>query len=370
MLLAGSDERRATGGWAREGPGGTAEGEGDLRVTDEGVVFGPGSAEFLDIDEFRDVERELLLSLFPAGTIRLTRLARRHETFSRALGEARDRARLAGLLSHGIDAPAVFEGTLKDPGPERAARFLVYRTHLAVIPGTADPFQVPFGAVSSVRRSDPEWDVVLEGDGLRVVAGRLARKTEAFVRALEAAREEGLSRLSEATGTGIFADGTGVTIEDPAEFDRLLAAFTAPERSDGAARIVAAAGRSNVRIGFVELLDPDGEALAPPSPLPPNVASFLLAPVANGTLLELLSGPSAATYSFAAPLDCVTRDLRELHFRRRPLALTEVEVAGLAGRPYRLAFRRLEPLRRLRAATRARLVHDARWGEALSKLLG
>ena len=42
-------------------------------------------------------------------------------------------------------------------------------------------------------------------------------------------------------------------------------------------------------------------------------------------MLEILAGPSAATYVFEAPIEDVNRDLQLLHFRRGALALTEAE---------------------------------------------
>ena len=98
-------------------------------------------------------------------------------------------------------------------------------------------------------------------------------------------------------------------------------------------------------------------------------AAFLLAEVLGRVVLELLSGPSAATYVFRGTREEIGADLAALHFRRRGLALTRAEEAGPEGRPYRLALRRLEPLKRLRAATLARLVHDGRWPESLAKAL-
>jgi hypothetical protein len=369
MTSPDSEERRATGAWTLEGTGADGSGEGQLLVTDDAVSVGPRSVEFLDVDEVRDEERVLTLSLWPKGTLRLSLLARRHETFSRVLREARGRARLAGLLAHGIDAPVPFNGAVREPGPEREARLLIYRTHLAVIPSTGDPWQIPLGGVSSIQFVESDWNVVVEAAGKTVVFGRLARMTEAFARELTAVRQAQGLRLSEATGAPGFADGVALGIPDEREFDRLVSSFAAPERVEGAARIVAAAGREKVRLGFVELLDPDAEGLAPKMPLPANVAFFLLAQFGNRTLLELLSGPAAATYLFEAQLADVASDLCELHYRRRPLALTEAETTGPAGRPYRLAFRRLAPLQRLRAATRARLVHSESWGAALEKAI-
>ena len=127
------------------------------------------------------------------------------------------------------------------------------------------------------------------------------------------------------------------------------------------------AGRYACHLGLAELLDPDEEGLAAKVELPENTAAFLLATIGSRVVLELLSGPSAATYVFRGELPGIAADLAALHFRRRGLALTDAETRGPAGRAYRLALRRLEPLKRLRAATAARVIHDEGWGEALAK---
>ena len=123
------------------------------------------------------------------------------------------------------------------------------------------------------------------------------------------------------------------------------------------------------RIGFVQLLDPDREGLQPAAPLPSNWAAFLLVPVGRCTVLEMLAGPSAATYMFRDGIDAVNRDLQLLHFRRAPLALTEEQAAIGVDNPHRLALRRLEPLKRLRSAIVARIIHNERWANAAREAL-
>ncbi|MGZ6970433.1 MAG: hypothetical protein ACXVID_02075, partial [Thermoanaerobaculia bacterium] len=93
------ETRRATGRWERCGAGAPASGEGPLEISDDGVTAGPVAVEFLDADALTEADRVLTLDLFPEGSLRLSMLGRRHETFAAALGEARDRVRLAGLLA-------------------------------------------------------------------------------------------------------------------------------------------------------------------------------------------------------------------------------------------------------------------------------
>ena len=240
-----------------------------------------------------------------------------------------------------------------------------------VVAAGHDPFQVSLGALTGVSFTEGTWEVVLATATGSFHFGRLARRTDAFAREVGRRRDAMLDRCARASGTRLFADGRPVASAALGpDFDRLLEAWSAPERLGGAREIVRKAGRHACHLGLAELLDPDDDSLAPKEELPENTASFLLADLGGRVLLELLSGPSAATYVFRGDLASVSADLAALHFRRRGLALTEAEARGPAGRPYRLALRRLEPMKRLRAATAARVIHGERWGEGVGKAMG
>lgn len=368
----GEETRRARCSFGAEGlPGAAPSGEGEALVDDDGVAVGGVRVEFLDADTFTDERRVLTLGLHPSGQLRLSMLARRHETFAKALGEARDAARVRGLLAHGLGIPERFDGAVLEPGPAADARLVVWPTHVTVVPAGSDPYQVPLGSVDDIRFVEGTWEVVLATGAGAYHFGRLARRTDAFARAVRKARAEMLERCARASDTRLFADGRPVPASALGPgFDRLLVSFSAPERLDGAREIVKKAGRDACSLGLAELLDPDDEGLAAKDELPANTAAFLLAQCGGLLVLELLSGPSAATYVFRGAPAAIERDLAAIHFRRRGLALSETEARGPAGRPYRLALRRLEPLKRLRAATAARVIHDEGWGEALSRALG
>ena len=366
----GDETRRALCSFETEGPGGALSGESEALVDDDGVTVGGVRVGFRDADTFSDERRVLTLGLHPSGQLRLSMLARRHETFARALAEARDAARVRGLLAHGLGVPERFDGAVLEPGPASDARLLVWPTHVTVVPVGSDPFQLPLGSVDDVRFVEGTWEVVLATRTGTFHFGRLARRTDAFARAVRKARTAMLERCARASGTRLFADGRAVPATDlDTGFERLLVSFSAPERLDGAREIVKRAGRDSCALGLAELLDPDDEGLAAREELPENTAAFLLAHAGGLVVLELLSGPAAATYVFRGTPTAIAGDLAGLHFRRRGLALSDTEVRGPAGRPYRLALRRLEPLKRLRAATAARVIHDGGWGEALSKAL-
>ncbi len=370
-MSAGDETRRALCSFETEGVGGVPHsGESEALVDDDGVSVGGIRIEFLDADRFIDERRVLTLGLHPSGQLRLSMLARRHETFTRALAEARDAARVRGFLAHGLGEPERFDGALLEPGPGRDARLLVWPTHVTVVPIGSDPFQIPLGSVDEVRFVEGTWEVVLETRAGAFHFGRLARRTDAFARSVREARSRMLERCARASGTRLFSDGRAVPARDlDSDFERLLDSFSAPERLEGAREIVKRAGRASCALGLAELLDPDDESLAAKEELPENTAAFLLAQFGALVVLELLSGPSAATYVFRGTPAAVGRDLADIHLRRRGLALTQTESRGPAGRPYRLALRSLEPLKRLRAATAARVIHAEGWGDALSKAI-
>ena len=152
------ETRRALCSFETEGlAGAPARGDGEARVDDDGVSVGGVCVEFLDVDTLADERRVVSLGVHPAGTLRISMLARRHETFAAALDEARDAPRVTrGLLAHGLGTPEAFDGAVLEPGPARDAGFLVWPTHVAVVPAGGDPFQIPLGARDGrlLRRGD------------------------------------------------------------------------------------------------------------------------------------------------------------------------------------------------------------------------
>jgi len=345
------------------------QGQGEAVIGDDGLSVGPVTVSFLDADALRAADYRIELDLWPSGRLALTQLGRRFDAFAGELARVRNQVRVSGLLAHGIAMPETFPGALLGGGAPRPAEFQVYDTHVTVVPADADPFQVPHGALSGVSAAEEPPAVVLEAGAQRTVAGQLARQRDAFRTAVEKRRDAQARLLAELTGSGGFADGVALPKSLIAGFDALLARATAAERAEGAAALAAAAKGGEPRLGFVQLLDPDGEAVQPATPLPENWAAFLLVPVGRLVALEVLAGPAAATYVFEGDLDAVGRDLQALHLRRGPLALTAKEAELTPANPYRLALRRLEPLRRLRAATRARVIHNEGWGEAVKAAL-
>jgi hypothetical protein len=344
------------------------QGAGTAVADDERLHVGPLVVAYLDADALRVADYRIAIDLWPSGQLVVAGLGRRFDTFARSLSQARNRARVAGLLAHGLTDPEVFEGAVLDVDRHGRAEIHVYDTHVTIVPEAGLPWQVPFGALTAVEPIETPAGVVLGEATTRTTLGWLARRRDAFVSLVSAHVQAQRRLLSELTGQNGFADGLGLPRAAIHDFEGSIARFTAPARLAHVREVLAAAD-ADPRLGFVRLLDPDDTMLEAPAALPAHWASFVLAPVGGRTILEIASGPSAATYVFGAPIDHVNRDLQALHFRRAPLALGDEAARLTRHNPLRLALRGLDPLRRLRDATRARLVHDEGWAAAFRAVL-
>jgi hypothetical protein len=363
--------RRAKAAYELRGAVGelTAHGSAQAAITDEGVSVGPVTIAFLDADTLHAADYRIEIGCWPSGTLVLTELGRRFDTFAAELRRTRDHARVAGLLAHGVAMPAVFSGAFLGTGSPHQVDCHVYDTHVTFVPRDADPWQLPLGALTTIEAQDDPPAVALgTADGPTVI-GQLARMRDEFHRLVAQRRDAQAQLLVALTGVPGFADGLGIERPRVPGFERLVERFTATDRAECAAALLKAARGGEPRLGFVQLLDHDADSLQSPEALPERWASFLLVPVGPLTGLEILAGPSAATYVFGAPMADVNRDLQLLHFRRSALALSGKDAEPAAGNPWRLALRKLEPLGRLRAATRARLIHGEGWAGALVKAL-
>lgn len=346
-----------------------SQGEAEARIGDDALVAGDASVNWLDADRLQAADYRITIDCWPSGRLLLSQLGRRFDTFAEQLALAREAGRVAGLLAHGTAMPTIFPGALLGGPAPRPARFQVFDTHVTVAPADGDPFQVPFGALREVSTLEDPPSVALVTATSRTVAGQLARQRDAFHHAVTGARDAQRRLLAEVTGIEAFGDGEGVPRSMLPTFDDLLARFSSAARLDGARTLLAASRGGEPRLGFVKLLDPEGDAAAAAELLPEHWASFLLVPAGPLVVLEILAGPSAATYVFETGMEDVNRDLQLLHFRRGPLALTDEQARVTPENPYRLALRKLEPLQRLRAATRARVIHNDGWAAAVAAAL-
>jgi hypothetical protein len=368
-----SDEtRRAPAVFALLDAGGavTARGQGEAVIDDDGLTVGATTVAFLDADTLKAEDYQIEIGCWPGGTLLLSQLGRRFDTFSAELRRSRNQARVAGLLAHGIGMPEVFPGAVLGQSSSRPVECQVYDTHITLVPGDDDPWQIPLGALTALDVTDEPPAVVLATTDQRTTIGLLGRRRDEFHRAVNERRQAQTRVLQSITGLPVFSDGLGIERPRVPRFDALVERWSVPNRAEGARTIIRAARGAEPRLGFVQLLDPDAEGMEKLPDLPERWASFVLVPVGPLTALEILAGPAAATYVFEGPIQAVNHYLQLLHFRRGALALRGKDAEPEAGNSYRLALRKLEPLQRLRSATRARLIHDDGWEPALAKALG
>jgi hypothetical protein len=342
---------------------------GEAVIDDEGLSVGPRRIAWIDTDGVTFGAYRIELALWPTGTLELAELGRRFESVSTALAAARNRARVAGMLAHGIVPPSVFNGELVGDGGTEPVEIQVYPTHITIVPASNDPVQIPLGGLASIEDAENST-VELSGSGPRIRLAWLGRQRDAFIRAVTAARDLQARTLEGYTGRQVFADGQGVPRASLEGFDYLLERSCSADRLDGARTLLALTAGGEPRLGYAQLLDPDSDPMQARAPLPEHWASFLLVPVGPRVVFEMLAGPSAATYVFEGDITDVNRDLQQLHFRRAQLALTEAQAEITPDNPNRLALRKLEPLKRLRAATRARVIHNEDWSGAIRAAVG
>jgi hypothetical protein len=366
------ETRRAPAAFAIRDAGGavTAQGQAEAVIDDDGIAVGPITVPFLDADTLRAAEYRIEIGCWPDGTLVLSQLGRRFDTFTAELRRTRNQARVAGVLAHGVAMPTVFPGAVLGERTARPVDCQLYDTHITLVPEDGNPWQVPIGALTGVESVDDPPAVVLATADGRTVIGQLARRRDEFHRNVTEQRRTQARLLESLTDATVFADGVGIERPRVPRFEALVDRWTVPDRAACAAALLQAARDGEPRFGFVQLLDPDAEARLQLPALPEHWASFLLVPVGRLCVLEILAGPGAATYVFEEAIRAVNRDLQLLHFRRAALALRGKDAEPAAGNPYRLALRTLEPLKRLRAATRARLVHGEGWADALATALG
>jgi len=357
--------RRASPAWALHGAAAHAptRGRAEAIIDDEGLSVGPRRIAWIDTDRVSFGAYCIELGLWPAGTLELSELGRRFESFAAELAAARNRARVTGLLARGVVPPAVFAGEWVHDGGTDRVEIQVYPTHVTIVPTQQDPVQIPLGELVSIEGGANSSPIEMCGPERAILLGHLGRQRDALLGAVTAARDLQARTLAGYTGRDGFADCQGVACARLEGFEYLLERSCTAARLDGAQELLALGGEP--RLGYVQLLDPDPESMPARAPLPDDWASFLLVPVGPRVVLELLAGPSAATYVFEGDIAQINRDLQLLHFRRAQLALSDAQATITPDNPHRLSLRALAPLKRLRAATRARILHTAEWSGAV-----
>jgi len=215
------ETRRAPAAFAFLDDGGavTARGEAEAVIDDDGLTVGAITVAFLDADTLKAEDYRLEIGCWPGGTLLLNQLGRRFDTFSAELRRTRNQTRVAGLLAHGIAMPEVFPGAVLGQSSARPVECQVYETHITLVPGDGDPWQIPLGALTALDVSDEPPAVVLATADQRTTIGLLARRRDEFHRAVTERRQAQTKLLHSITGLAIFSDGLGVARAQVPGFD-------------------------------------------------------------------------------------------------------------------------------------------------------
>ncbi len=323
-------------------------------VTADGLDVDGRLLTWLEMDEVIEGDHRVRMELADRPSVELTHLGSGFDGFVADMRAARGPVRRSAM----VEASGAPIDTYLSRDPAGPLDVHLYPTGLVVEPRIGAPTFVPLPLIERVDRDG--YTLALRLRGLDdVVLQAFGARTDELVADLDRARLD----LQAATMAGY------------ASFDEALTGFGAPDgwatSREGAGRrwpALRAAARGGSRAAEVELLAGlAGEQLrvgvytaGGSSALP-----FVLAPVAGRVAVEATDVDDRATFVFTTDdVDWLNAALLVVNFRREVLSFDETELGRWA-----VAVRMLSVVRDLRVALAGRVVHDARWAEAVRALL-
>lgn len=167
----------------------------------------PLAMDLGDIDLFVPGEYELTLTLYTGAKIHLQQFGKAFQDLHRELLEAFRRRMLQCLLLEDLEEIARFDGVARLESPSRTfsspAEFRLYKSNLAVLPTQATGLQWRLADIDAVRFDESTWNVTAESSGERLIASKLAKRTEEFRERLTNAIEE-VAQHAAQTVRGLF----------------------------------------------------------------------------------------------------------------------------------------------------------------------
>ncbi len=311
-------------------------------ITADGLsVNGALLATWLDADVVREIDHSVTLVL-PNGETTVTHLGAGFDRFCSELREARARVRRPALTQ---STGAPIDSYLSHDA-DKVIDIALCQGALVVEPRGGSTMGVPLPSIVDVTRDG--WTVTIRQRVFDpVVIRALGQRTDEFLEDLRRARED-LSAATRAAIGGLPLDD-GWAVEAKGE---VRAAVMSGDRAEEAEVLAGLAG-DRLRVGMWT----DGGRFVMP---------FLLAPVGGFVAVEATDADDRATYIFR------TDDVERLNavlvlttFRREVYSLRDDELGRWA-----TAVRVLEPVRWLRGALAARVVHDESWPDKVRAALG
>lgn len=383
----------------------------------------PLAMDLGDIDSIVAADWEIRMDLYTGRRIVLRQFAKAYDNLVLELtGSFRERA-IRCLLLEDMTENARFEGhfELTATGLESRAGpadFRIYKSNLAVLAMSTQPFQWRLADITSVRFDATNYAVVLESDNMQLRVTRLAKRTDEFTRCVREAMSavatagvqalhtafpfldpDGLQSTAELLREGSVAPLARLAAIHPRIPAALVANAVDEDLKPYYERLVALSAGDYIHAGYklIRSDNDDVEETAPPldgaldaDPAAPESLSWFFFPLAakndpaqpiNVVAWEACSRSGRATYFFrlmdagqSAPLSNpaiagalvesgvrrLNNGLSQLNFRRRPIYLTDDELQmDPRYHRYAIAARRIPDVRNLRASFLGRAIHSS-----------
>lgn len=367
-----------------------------------------GDVTAIDVGEF-----ELTLTLHTGHTVALRRFGRAFDTLRRDLVEAWRTRLVACFLLQDLQELARFDCTVRlagRPSGNVKAECRVYRSNVAVLPASGDPFQWRLADIEDVQFDRDTWEVTVVSSSGAAVISKLAKRTEEFAGCIEEARalvaRTGATALAACLSpldpdavrrvASMWRDGQAVRIDRLGAIDPGLESALMHNAVDDDLRPFVEALRARTcgapYVGFTVAREMDEDDEASSDAEPPAIFWFLFPLAGDLVAWETASRSGRATYLFrmsalvdsqpgpgdsaatddSAAIHALTRAMAAISFRRMPIYLSDDALQAPRFRRYLVASRRVPAAALLRRAFVGRALHDdiETWTAQIEALVG
>jgi len=388
---------------------------------DNGAAF---AFDLGDLDSVTAADYEVRLPLYTGRTVVLRQLGKSYDTFAHDLTDAFRNRTVQCMLLEDMAEVARFNGNFELAGSQAGpAEVRLYKSNLAVLPVTAKSFQWRLVDIDEVKLDSAAYEVVVQSGTNRLKFSRLAKRTEEFATKLRDAMNALATQTTQAlhgmlpfldpdqmqSCAAILREGRSAPLAKLAAIHKQIPAALAANAVDKdlkpyydslAARAAGGMGYAGFKLirreGTEEASQetesdsddatidaPDADAAAPETlywfffPLTRQGSSALSNVVAweassrsgratyffrlvDSTQASQLADPTRAASMVDASLHRLNSVVAMLNFRRRPIYLSDDELAmDPRFRRYAIAARRMPEVREVRASFLGRALHSS-----------
>jgi hypothetical protein len=174
------------------GPDKTSVQEGPCRIQFDETTFtltpeadAPLSFDLGDLDAVVAADWEVRLPIYTGRTLVLKQFGKNYDNIAHDLLEAYRNRTIQCLLLEDMEEIERFSGNFELSSPGAAVRsgpaeFRLYKTNLAVLPTASQGFQWRLADIDAVRFDSANYTVAIESGQEKLIASRLAKRTEEF----------------------------------------------------------------------------------------------------------------------------------------------------------------------------------------------